>query len=149
MGKILNIFLGVSLASIAFTVFQILGIVHNIDLTSVVYANHTPGHVSIERPKIDGKNVGFSTLGDFISKILTLAFVIAILLVLVMLIWGAFEWIASGGDKEAVGKARNRIINALIGLAVLAIAFALFQVAGQFIGFNILDFTIPTPNPSP
>lgn len=110
-----------------------------------------PGHIQIARPKINSggveRNVGFSTLGDFIQKTMTLAFIIAVILVLAFLIWGAFEWITSGGDKEAVGKARNRIINALIGLAVLAIAFALFQVAGQFLGFNVLDFNIPTPSP--
>lgn len=92
---------------------------------------------------------GFKTVGDFFTNFLFLAFAVAILVVLVMLIWGAFEWITSGGDKEAVGKARGRIINALIGLAVLAIAFALTRVAAQFLGFNIQDIVIPTPNPNP
>lgn len=92
---------------------------------------------------------GFSSLGNFITNFLTLALAVAILVVLVMLIWGAFEWITSGGDKEAVAKARNRIINALIGLAVLAIAFALARVAGQFVGFPDLNhIAIPTPDPN-
>ena len=89
---------------------------------------------------------GFTSLGNAISNILTVAFAVAILVVLVMLIWGAFEWITSGGDKETVGKARGRIINALIGLAVLAIAYALTRVAGTFLGFNLLEgLPIPTP----
>ncbi len=93
---------------------------------------------------------GFVTIGDFISKTLSLAFLSAILLVLVMLIWGAFEWMISGGDKEAVGKARGRIINALIGLAVLAVAFALAKVAAQFLGFpNISTDGIPIPTRDP
>ncbi|MBI2314685.1 hypothetical protein HYU93_01330 [Candidatus Daviesbacteria bacterium] len=58
----------------------------------------------------------------------------------------AFEWITSGGDKEAVGKARGRIINALIGLAVLAVAFALANVAARFTGLNLFDLTIPAPD---
>ncbi len=94
------------------------------------------------------KTKGFTSLGNFISNFLTLAMAVAVLVVLVMLIWGAFEWITSGGDKDAVGKARGRIINALIGLAVLAVAFALARVAGQFLGFNLTDITIPTPNPA-
>lgn len=89
---------------------------------------------------------GYKELGGFFTNVLTLAFLIAILVVLVMLVWGAFEWITSGGDKDAVGKARNRIINALIGLAVLAIAYALTRAAGQFLGFDITaGFPIPTP----
>lgn len=92
--------------------------------------------------------VGFANLGDFVNNFLTLAFAVALLVVLIMLIWGAFEWITSGGDKEAVGKARNRIINALIGLAVLAVAFALARLAGQFTGLNIMEIAVPRP-PSP
>ena len=85
-------------------------------------------------------------MSDFIGKALTIAFAVAILVVLVMLIWGAFEWITSGGDKDTVGKARGRIVNALIGLAVLAIAYALARVAAQFLGFDITNIVVPTPN---
>lgn len=91
---------------------------------------------------------GFTTLGNAISNIITLAFAVAVLIVLVMLILGAYEWMVSGGDKEAVAKARNRIINALLGLAVLAIAFALTNVFGQFVGISLTNITVPTPNPS-
>ena len=92
---------------------------------------------------------GYRDIGLFVGNLVQLAFSIAILLVLVMLIWGAFEWISSGGDKEAVGKARGRIVNALIGLAVLAVAYALSNLGAQFLGFeNITKITIPTP-PSP
>lgn len=113
--------------------------------TSIALADHVAGHIKIERPTVEGKPVGFSTLGDFVQKTVTLAFMVAVVVVLFMMIWGAFEWITSGGDKEHVANARNRIINALVGLAILAVAFALFQVAAQFLGFNILDFTIPSP----
>lgn len=90
---------------------------------------------------------GYSDLGKFVTNLFTLAFGIAILVVLVMLIWGAFEWISSGGDKEHVASARGRIINALIGLAVLAIAFALARIGAQFIGINIFELKIPGPSP--
>lgn len=103
-------------------------------------------NIEIQPPgKAQGKIFGYSDLGKFVSNVLTLAFSIALLVVLAMLIWGAFEWITSGGDKEAVGKARNRIVNALIGLAVLAVAFALAAVAGQFLGFKLTEIPIPTP----
>lgn len=105
-----------------------------------------PQAFAVDPIKIDAPQGGYSDLGIFVTNILTLAFGIAILVVLVMLIWGAFEWITSGGDKEAVGKARNRIINALIGLAVLAVAYALTRVAAQFLGFDITkNIPIPTP----
>src|SRR3989344_7958283 len=94
--------------------------------------------------KITGPDQGFKSLTNFIGNALTVSFAVGILVVLAMLIWGAFEWITSGGDKENVGKARGRIINALIGLAVLAIAYVLAKVAAQFLGFDIANITIPT-----
>ncbi len=90
---------------------------------------------------------GYKTIGNFITNIITIAFSIAVLVVLVMLILGAFEWIVSGGDKEAVAKARNRIINALVGIAILAVAFALAQLAAQILGFPNIG-TLPIPAPS-
>lgn len=91
---------------------------------------------------------GFKDIGSFTTNALTLMFGLALLVVLIMLIWGAFEWITSGGDKEAVGKARGRIINALIGLAVLAVAYALTKIGAQFIGIpDLTNIPIPTPNP--
>ncbi len=103
--------------------------------------------------QIQAPQQGFSNLGDFITNVIQLVFVFALIAVLIMLIWGAFEWITSGGDKDAVAKARNRILNALIGLAVLAVAFALFRFSAQFLGFkdvgNTGGFSLPVPTPPP
>lgn len=78
-----------------------------------------------------------------ITNLLTIVFVVAILLVLFFLILGAFKWITSGGDKEAVGKARGTIVNALIGLAILALAFVIARVAGQIVGVDFNNLKIP------
>jgi hypothetical protein len=104
--------------------------------------------LKITAPRTATGPVGYSNLGVFISNVLILAFSLAVLVVLVMLIWGAFEWITSGGDKDGVGKARGRIVNALIGLAVLAVAFALARVAAQFLGFPDITTSLPIPTPS-
>lgn len=103
-------------------------------------------NIKISPPTIGGNPVGYANINDFINKALTLIFIVGVILVLTMLVWGAVEWIVSGGDKEAIGKARGRIINALIGLAILAVAFAIAQVAGTFLGFDLLkDLPIPSP----
>lgn len=119
-------------------------------LTSAVMSLLAPVQVlAIEAIKVTPPDTGFRSLTDFITKTLQVAFAVGILVVLAMLVWGAFEWITSGGDKDAVAKARNRIISALIGLAVLAITFALARVAAQFLGFDIGNITIPGPDISP
>lgn len=118
-------------------------------ISSSIFYLSSVAAVSAQAINITAPAQGFKTLGNFITNVLTISFAVAILVVLVMLVWGAFEWITSGGDKEAVGKARNRIINALIGLAVLAVAFALAKVAAQFLGFDIGNLSIPNPAVNP
>lgn len=90
---------------------------------------------------------GYATLGVFITNILTILFAFGAIILLFMIVWGAYEWITSGGDKEAVGHARGRIVAGLIGLAILAAAFALAQVAARFLGFTngLNEIPIPTP----
>lgn len=92
-----------------------------------------------------GEGGGYTTIGFFISNLITIGLTIGIIAVLIMLVWGAFDWIMSGGDKDAVGKARSRIINALIGLAVMAVAFALAKVGASIAGINLTDLKIPGP----
>lgn len=88
-------------------------------------------------------------LNILLKNAFTLVFSVAALMVLVMLIWGAISWITSGGDKDAVAAARKRIINALIGLAILALAFFIVRFVGQIVGFDILgNLAIPALGPS-
>lgn len=90
------------------------------------------------------------SIGDVISNALKIVFIAAALAVLIFLIIGAFRWITSGGDKEAIGKARGTIVNALIGLAILALAFFITVLFGQILNINILALPeIPTLNQQP
>ncbi len=118
---------------------------------SIITSLLTPVQAFAQPLSIAAPRQGYKDLGVFIGNIISLAFVIALVVVLIMLVWGAFQWIVSGGDKEAVGSARGRILNALIGLAILAVAFALFRFAGQFLGFGadigINTITLPIPSP--
>lgn len=84
-------------------------------------------------------------IGTVLSNGLIVVFVIAALLVLFFLVWGAFDWITSGGDKEKVGGARKKIFAAIIGLVLLALAFLITRVAGQIVNIDILNLKqIPT-----
>ncbi len=90
--------------------------------------------------------LGVSTgLGTIISNGLTIIISIAVLAVLFMLIFGAFEWIISGGDKEKVASARNRITHALIGMAILGLAFVIVTVVGRLVNVDVLgNFALPS-----
>lgn len=80
-----------------------------------------------------------TSLGELIASALQIIFIAAALAVLIYLVIGAFKWITSGGDKDAIGKARGSIVNALIGLFLLALAFFITVLVGQIVGVNILN----------
>lgn len=110
---------------------------------AAVFAREDELNISLQKPENGGVSPT-ANVGKVISNAISIIFVVGLLAVLFMLIIGAFNWITSGGDKEAVGKARQRIINALIGLMILAVAFLLAKIAGQVVNVDILNLKIPS-----
>lgn len=90
------------------------------------------------------KDVGPLTT-TVLTNSVTIIFTVAAVLLIAMLTWGALEWVLSGGDKEAVGSARKRITNALIGLVILGVTFVIARVIGTIVGFNPLQ-NLPIPS---
>lgn len=68
-------------------------------------------------------DIGKVSLSDFISNLIDLFYTISSIVLLFMLLLAGFEWLTSGGDKEKLAKARSRIINAIIGIIIIALAF--------------------------
>lgn len=85
---------------------------------------------------------GITFFQNFIPAAINLAFVIAVIIFFFMLIWGAIQWIASGGDKQALEAARGRVANAIIGIVILFALFAIINLISHFFG------NIPILNPS-
>lgn len=92
------------------------------------------GTIGIEIPEGFAKNVA-----QLINAVLSFVMVIASLLVLLYLIWGAFDWITSGGDKGKIQSARSKITAAVIGLVIVASSYAILILAIRFLGFESLD----------
>ncbi len=89
-------------------------------------------------------------LGNLISSGLTFIFVIATIIALGWLIYGAFKWIVSGGDKTAVEEARNHITAAIVGLVIVFLAyFILSMVIYFFTGQSLQSITLPKLNLGP
>jgi divalent metal cation (Fe/Co/Zn/Cd) transporter len=65
---------------------------------------------------------------DLIETIVTYMFGILLVLAGLMIIWGAFEFVLSGGDMEMNKNARNKLIWALVGVAVAFAARGLVRL---------------------
>ena len=89
----------------------------------------------------------------FIGVVIQGMFAIAALLALFYMLWGAIDWIVSGGDKAKIEKAQLKITHAVIGVIMVVVAFAIFVViAGNSLG--IIDtsgggFSIKIPTIGP
>jgi hypothetical protein len=80
-----------------------------------------------------------------VSSVATILLIIAILLSLFFLIWGAIRWITSGGDKGKLDGARTAITAAIVGLILAFLAFFILSVLTfLFTGKGLTSFTIPT-----
>lgn len=87
---------------------------------------------------------GGKIIGGLISGIVGLVFLFGFLLTFVYLLTGGMQWITSQGDKNALESARSKITNALVGLVIVASAYAVFKLVGNFFGITLPNIKIPT-----
>lgn len=112
------------------------------DLVTKVMAQ-APGAPDLSIGKPD--NVQITNIGTLIKGAVQGALLVAALLVFMYLIMGGIQWITSGGDKGKTQEARDRITAALVGLAVVAAAWAVMLIIQYFFGISILDENITPP----
>lgn len=104
--------------------------------TLFIMASHAMAQVNVGTTSL---SKGFAQdLGSMLTSILTIVMAIAALAVFIYLIWGGIGWITSGGDKGKTEEARNKITAAVIGLIVLAAAYALLLLMLNILGFQSL-----------
>ncbi|MBI3980491.1 hypothetical protein HY345_00665 [Candidatus Microgenomates bacterium] len=84
----------------------------------------------------------YTDLGVFISNAIGLAIIGAAVFALFYLLWGAFDWITSGGDKGAIEGARNKIMASILGLTLAAAVWAIFGIVQVFLGINIAQISV-------
>lgn len=88
--------------------------------------------------------IGFGATGinNVVNKFIVILYGIAGVIFVFMVIASALQWIMSGGDKEAVGNARKRLLYAIIGIALLSLTFVILNTVGHITGF---EFFPPDP----
>lgn len=92
---------------------------------------------------------GAGGISKFLSNFIGLIYTVAAIVLIFMLLWGAFDWMTSGGEKDKLQAAQSKIINAIIGILLFAVAFAVIAVLGQFTGFTFFAGQGGAPSPTP
>ena len=68
-----------------------------------------------------------------VAAVIEMLLRVAALAAIVFVIWGGFEFIKSQGEPDATTRARNTVLNALVGLVIAVVAAtAVTFIAGQF-----------------
>lgn len=89
--------------------------------------------------------LGASDLGKVITNAINFLFVVAALLALVFLVIGGVKWLTSQGEKEGVGKARETIVAAIVGLVIIFLSYLIVNfVLNLFVGVSLFNLTLPT-----
>lgn len=84
------------------------------------------------------QQLGFGATGisTFLSNLVSLIYSLAIVVLIFMVLWGAWDWMTSEGDKEKLESAKRKLVNAFIGIILFAVAFAAIKILGTFTGFK-------------
>lgn len=88
--------------------------------------------------------IGTKTISSLTMSLVGGIFIFSFIFAFLYLIIGGVSWITSGGDKAQLESARNKITHAILGLIIVAAAWAIFKLVGQFIGIDIEAIPIPT-----
>lgn len=96
----------------------------------------------------DVEKMGGKVLSPLIARLWQVMVILGGLLVLIFLIWGAFDWLSSGGDEKKLEGAKDKITNAIVGMVILAGSFAIVSLLENVFGFSIINIVWPTPNAS-
>lgn len=97
-------------------------------------------------PTLGGANTsGNTALALLMATLFRTLVVVGGLALLLFMAWGGISWITAGGDKSKVEQARDRITNAIVGMAFLVATIAVALFLQTVFGFNLLNPTLPTP----
>ena len=84
-----------------------------------------------------GESAGFSqatetSVSETLNKVLSMALSFLGVIFIILIVIGGFQWMMAGGNEEQVKKATGRIKNAVIGLIVVASAYAIWMMIDNY-----------------
>jgi magnesium-transporting ATPase (P-type) len=79
----------------------------------------------------------FWSIGEIFNLVIPIAMVLASLVFLAILIYGAYVYTTSSGEQEAIIKARKTITYAVMGLILIFISYLLVTIIGMITGINL------------
>ncbi|MBI2017419.1 hypothetical protein HYS92_00050 [Candidatus Daviesbacteria bacterium] len=88
----------------------------------------------LKNPGIPGLKYDVNTkIGTILTDFLGIIFYLAAFLAFFWLVWGAFQYMSAGGDKQKLGEARSRITWAIVGFILVFLSFLVAQFMAEIL----------------
>lgn len=88
--------------------------------------------IAEQRESCERADTATSGFNDLLKRIINIISVIIGVIAVIMIIWGGFKYITSGGAQDKVKGAKDTLLYAIIGLIIVALA----QVIVRFVLSN-------------
>lgn len=98
-------------------------------------SNYTPEEIVTS----GSGDTALNAMTKIISNVVALATTLAGIFFIIYFLLAAYAWITSEGDSGKLKKARDQIIHAIIGLALVVATYAMVGFIGKLVGIDILN----------
>lgn len=92
--------------------------------------------IEARNPNYPDLNPGGDALGTIASNGVQAVMAVSGIAAFLYLLWGGVNWLMAGGDKTKVEAARDRITNAIVGLAIIASVWVIYGIIDGFFGIG-------------
>jgi len=82
----------------------------------------------------------YGDIGSIVTTIIPNIYAVAGLIFFFLLIMGGINYMMAGGDDKAIGKAKNTLTAAVIGLAIVMGSGFIILILETVLGINIFSF---------
>lgn len=116
-------------------------------LLSVVQVHAQASGGDDETILVDPTDIGFRipNMSEFLSFMIRFFFVLAGLLALFYMLWGALSWVTSGGSEDQVAAARKKIVAAVVGVILIVATLSIIAGLEQIVFKQKVCFGLTCP----
>lgn len=98
--------------------------------------NYLAQSMTVGGQAIQGPLVGINSVGDLVTKGLEFLIPLGGITLLLVIIWGGYDFIISRGSPEKIKGAQAKITAGVIGFVLLAVAFLLVKLIEKIFGLD-------------
>ncbi len=94
----------------------------------------TPGSRASTSVKLEGPLKGINSLGDLINLALSFLVPLAGVILFLVIIWGGYDILMSGGNADKVQSGRQKITAGIVGFVLLTASYFIAKLLGFIFG---------------